>query len=58
MSVCKTDPFTSPLKSTKMPEPLTDDNPNRFCMFPIKHQSIWEFYKKAEACFWTGRTRV
>jgi ribonucleotide reductase beta subunit family protein with ferritin-like domain len=23
-------------------------------MFPIKYQAIWEFYKKAEASFWTG----
>jgi ribonucleotide reductase beta subunit family protein with ferritin-like domain len=24
-------------------------------MFPIKYQAIWEFYKKAEASFWTGK---
>lgn len=36
------------------PEPLTDENSERFCMFPIRYQSIWEFYKKAEASFWTG----
>lgn len=35
-------------------EPLLDENPDRFCIFPIKYQSIWEFYKKAEASFWTG----
>mmetsp|Transcript_3590 Transcript_3590/g.10332 ORF Transcript_3590/g.10332 Transcript_3590/m.10332 type:complete len:304 (-) Transcript_3590:337-1248(-) len=34
-------------------EPLLMENPDRFCMFPIKHQSIWEYYKKAEASFWT-----
>lgn len=26
----------------------------RFCLFPIKYQQVWEFYKKAEASFWTG----
>ncbi len=30
------------------------DNPDRFCMFPVKYQQIWEMYKKAEASFWTG----
>lgn len=25
----------------------------RFCLFPIEHQEIWDFYKKAEASFWT-----
>jgi len=29
-------------------------NPNRFTLFPIKHQDIWEFYKKAESLFWTA----
>lgn len=38
----------------KLPEPLLDPNPDRFCMFPIKYHTIWEFYKKAEASFWTG----
>lgn len=40
-----------------LPEPLLDDNPDRFCMFPIKYPSIWEMYKKAEASFWTGGLR-
>ena len=35
-------------------EPLLRDNPERFCMFPVKYQQIWEMYKKAEASFWTG----
>ena len=35
-------------------EPLTDENPDRYCMFPITHPTIWEFYKKAEASFWTA----
>lgn len=39
-------------------EPLLADNPDRFCMFPIKYQAIWEFYKKAEASFWTGGCEV
>jgi hypothetical protein len=38
----------------QQPCPLLDDNPDRFCMFPIKYPQIWEMYKKAEASFWTG----
>jgi ribonucleoside-diphosphate reductase subunit M2 len=35
-------------------EPILAENPNRFCMFPIKYPEVWEMYKKAEASFWTG----
>ena len=35
-------------------EPLLEENPERFCMFPIKYRDVWEMYKKAEASFWTG----
>jgi ribonucleoside-diphosphate reductase subunit M2 len=38
----------------QLPEPLLDHNPERFCAFPIKWNSIWEMYKKAEASFWTA----
>ena len=30
---------------------LTPDD-NRFVMFPIQHQDIWEMYKKQVDCFW------
>lgn len=35
-------------------EPILHDNPNRFVLFPIQHDDIWEFYKKSEASFWTA----
>lgn len=47
--------FTSPRKRM-LEEPLLDENPDRFCMFPIKYPQIWEMYKKAEASFWTGES--
>jgi ribonucleoside-diphosphate reductase subunit M2 len=34
-------------------EIILKENPRRFCLFPIKYHEIWEFYKKAEASFWT-----
>ena len=37
-----------------MTEPLLHEDPNRFVLFPIKHDDIWQFYKKAEASFWTA----
>ena len=37
-----------------MIEPILQENPDRFVIFPIKHHDIWEFYKKAEASFWTA----
>lgn len=53
----KKDLFTSPLKAVPPAEPelLTDENPDRYTMFPIKCQTVWEYYKKAEASFWTGK---
>ena len=35
-------------------EPLLAENPNRFVLFPIKHDDIWQMYKQAEASFWTA----
>jgi len=37
-----------------LPEPILEKNPNRFVIFPIEHNDIWEEYKKGEACFWTA----
>ncbi len=33
---------------------LLRPNDDRFVLFPIKHQEIWNMYKKAEASFWTA----
>lgn len=38
--------------STKVIEPLLVADDNRFVMFPIKHNDIWEMYKKQVDCFW------
>jgi len=35
-------------------EPILTENPNRFVLFPIKHDDIWKFYKLSEASFWTA----
>jgi len=35
-------------------EPLLTENPNRFVLFPIQNNDVWQFYKKAEASFWTA----
>lgn len=33
-------------------EPLLAPDDNRFVMFPIKHDDIWQMYKKQVDCFW------
>jgi ribonucleotide reductase beta subunit family protein with ferritin-like domain len=33
-------------------EPILTRNDNRFVMFPIEHQDVWEMYKKSVDCFW------
>ena len=35
-------------------EPILEENKSRFVLFPIQHDDIWSFYKKAEASFWTA----
>jgi len=35
-------------------EPILQENENRFVLFPIQHDDIWQFYKNAEASFWTA----
>ena len=41
-------------ENTAVIEPILEDNPNRFVLFPIEHNDIWNFYKKSEASFWTA----
>lgn len=35
-------------------DPILRENKDRFVLFPIQHNDIWAFYKKAEASFWTA----
>ena len=38
----------------QLEEPLLTENKNRFVLFPIQHNDIWQMYKQAEASFWTA----
>jgi ribonucleoside-diphosphate reductase beta chain len=44
------------MSDTQVPseEPILKENKDRFVLFPIQHDDIWKFYKKAEASFWTA----
>jgi ribonucleoside-diphosphate reductase beta chain len=42
------------INASNMTEPILQENPHRFVLFPIQHNDIWAFYKKAEASFWTS----
>ena len=35
-------------------EPLLDEKNNRFVLFPIEHNDIWNYYKLSVANFWTA----
>ena len=35
-------------------EPILQENADRFVLFPIEHDDIWQFYKKDEASFLTA----
>jgi ribonucleoside-diphosphate reductase beta chain len=35
-------------------ENILKENPNRFVIFPIQYNDIWEYYKMHQAAFWTA----
>ena len=37
-----------------MKEKILEPNNDRFVIFPIEHNDIWEFYKQHQAAFWTA----
>lgn len=41
-------------KKLEIEEPILKENKDRFVLFPIEKNDIWQFYKKAEASFWTA----
>ena len=41
-------------KLNNLEENILKHNPNRFVIFPIQYNDIWDFYKKAESSFWTA----
>ena len=38
--------------SKNINEPLLAENPNRYVMFPLQDQDIWQLYKKMFDCMW------
>lgn len=42
------------IRELEAKEPLLQDNPNRYVIFPIQYKDMWEAYKKHEALFWTA----
>lgn len=46
--------ISSESSNNMLEEPILKEDPNRFVLFPIKHDDIWSFYKKSEASFWTA----
>ena len=35
-------------------EKILTTNPNRFVIFPIQYNDIWEYYQQHQAAFWTA----
>lgn len=54
MSKSKVNEVTLKSKEAEANEPLLIENKDRFVLFPIKHDDIWQWYKKSEASFWTA----
>ena len=43
----------SAMAAEEVKEEILRENPDRFCMFPLRYPGVWELYKQAMACFWT-----
>ena len=39
--------------ASQLPEPMLQENKDRFVIFPIQHHDIWSKYKQHMAVFWT-----
>jgi len=39
---------------SRVPEAILTETRNRFVIFPIQYNTVWAFYKKAVASFWTA----
>ncbi|KAL9995387.1 putative oxidoreductase [Helianthus debilis subsp. tardiflorus] len=45
---------TEHLNGEEEEEPILLEQNQRFCMFPVRYNQLWEMYKKAQASFWTA----
>jgi len=50
----KRTPNTRLEKKRKLEEPILTEQRNRFVLFPIQNNDVWEMYKKHVASFWTA----
>jgi ribonucleoside-diphosphate reductase beta chain len=41
-----------PANTPVVHEPILEENPERFVLFPIQHHDIWQLYKKQQEHFW------
>ena len=41
------------MNEVKMEEPILKSNEDRFVLFPIVHQDLWELYEEQKKAIWT-----
>jgi ribonucleoside-diphosphate reductase beta chain len=46
-------PANTPIQNSAF-EPILEPSNDRFVLFPIEHNDIWEMYKNQQASFWTA----
>jgi len=46
--------ISAELRELEKSDPLLQENPRRWVLFPIQYPSVYEMYKKHEASFWTA----
>lgn len=42
------------LSTAELVDPILSPSIKRFCLFPIRYETLWKLYKDAEASFWTA----
>ena len=47
-------PACTTLSLEDLKEPILQENPGRYVIFPIQHDETWRWYKKSQASIWTA----
>ena len=45
-------PKTEKIKRVEHVEPILKEDDSRYVMFPVKHNDVWQMYKKQVDSFW------
>lgn len=51
---CETETWATPKQNIMSTDPIVTPSKDRFILFPIRYQKLWDAYKKHQEVFWTA----